>query len=161
MKKKLFVLTFFLMSFNIINSEWIWLNSGTTAELTGVEFLNEMTGFVVGGYGGILLKTTNAGTNWLLIPTGSAVEFMDIHFINPNTAFIVGGRSPGTGEILKSTDGGANWTTTIVSGTTVLSEISFPTTDTGYVVGWDSKILKTTNQGTTGIQLNQLIILLI
>ena len=56
--------------------EWVQQNSGTNSHLRAVDFVNENTGYVAGD--GVLLKTTDGGTNWMLLTQGGR----DIDFLN-------------------------------------------------------------------------------
>jgi len=57
----------FVLSFQVIvnaQSGWFWQNPlPTGSNLWSVYFVNELTGWAVGGYGTIL-RTTDGGTTW-------------------------------------------------------------------------------------------------
>lgn len=82
---------------------WFQLNSGTDSTLYDVCFINQDTGFVCGD--GILLKTTNGGSNWTIINTGFNVHFRCIRFLDANIGFI----GDGEGTLIKTMDGGSTW----------------------------------------------------
>ena len=67
MKKIILILFLYLISFFNSEAQWIQQNSGTNQNLYDIEFLNEKTGWAVGG-GGVVLKTINSGKNWINIP---------------------------------------------------------------------------------------------
>ncbi|HEY5124714.1 MAG TPA: YCF48-related protein [Ignavibacteria bacterium] len=79
-----------------------------------VKFINELTGFVGGGYSEIsslLYKTTNGGLNWNLLNTGSFNQIMTITNTNNDTIYIGGF----LGAIMKTTNGGSVWIKNISS----------------------------------------------
>src|SRR4030095_3575324 len=65
---------------------WSSLSGGN---LTGIFFINDMTGWVV-GYPGYIGKTTNGGT-FIQQTTGVQDRLNDVFFINDNTGWVVGG----------------------------------------------------------------------
>ncbi len=115
MKTKLFTILVLTFTFNIVfaQSGWFFQTSGTSIYLTSVQFINNNTGWTVGGYAGtIILKTTNGGTNWTSQTSGIGNDLNSVHFIDNNTGWVVGD----VGTILNTTNGGTNWTSQ-VSGT--------------------------------------------
>lgn len=141
----LFIL--FLALANTVSSQWIHQQSGTTAALWDVKFINNNTGFISGQ--GRILKTTNAGENWihLTIPPESLNKpLYCIHPVNENVIYCVGGFT----TIIKSTNGGNNWQlisdTTFGSGSTYFT-CFFVNENTGWLSGTGNKVLKTTNGG--------------
>src|SRR5690606_10204844 len=81
-------------------------SKGTGNFLEEIQFRDSNLGWCVGE--GILLKTTDGGTNWteLVRPPNSGFWYYSLHFLNDNDGY-VGGTG---GNILKTTDGGQNWT---------------------------------------------------
>ena len=125
-----------------IYSQWITLTSGTSQNLSAVQFLDAQTGYSAGA-GGTVIKTTNGGNNWTTLNTGSSVELRGVHFFNPSTGLVCGY----SGTILRTTDGGGNWAT-VTSGTTDhLFDISFYDNNNGVCSGNTGTILYTTNGG--------------
>ncbi|MCU0372078.1 MAG: T9SS type A sorting domain-containing protein [Ignavibacteria bacterium] len=123
---------------------WSSLSGGN---LTGIFFLNNTTGWVV-GYPGYIGKTTNGGT-FTAQPTGVSDRLNDVYFINENTGWVVGGDFS-VERIFKTTNGGANWTTQTSGSANKLFSVYFINENTGWSVGGPSspKIIKTTNGGT-------------
>jgi len=70
MNRIIFIIIFTYCSLPIVQAQWIAQNSGTNQNLYDIEFLNEKTGWAVGD-AGVVIKTTNGGTNWLNIPNPS------------------------------------------------------------------------------------------
>lgn len=63
MRKIIFTAIIICISFQIAEAQWIKQYQNTTSVgLHDVKFINETTGWACGD--GIILKTTNAGTEW-------------------------------------------------------------------------------------------------
>ncbi len=115
---------------------WYPLQSGTLNSLKSVYFLDSQVGYMSGN--GIMLKTFNGGTNWFVISTafsGSSIVFPDV-----STGYVC------EGTIYKTTDGGVSW---VDLQQTSLLAVHFPDKNFGYAVGYNSKIIKTSNGGTS------------
>ncbi|HWQ81000.1 MAG TPA: YCF48-related protein [Ignavibacteria bacterium] len=132
-----------------VNAQWIQQTTGTTANLDGISFLNEKTGYVCGS--GVILKTTNGGTNWINVNSLNLLKpFTKIQALDENVVYCVGMFK----TIIKSTNGGVNW---IIlrngpSGTGFsLFALYFINSSTGWIGGKDNTpyIFKTTNGGET------------
>ena len=126
-------------------AQWTIQNSGTTAELTSVYFLNPDTGFVA-GESVTIFKTTDGGTNWQPLSTGVFSAFDAVVFTNVSTGYAFGRGS----RILKTTNAGANWFALNFSGGVGLFFSAYFTNDRiGYAVGSGIKpsIIKTTDGG--------------
>lgn len=85
-----------LFTVNSAKSQTIWFteNSGTTYNLNSIYFVNADTEYAVCEFG-IILKTTNAGSNWITLNVegiGSSVFYKSTFFVDANTGIIVGGR---------------------------------------------------------------------
>ncbi len=153
MKNKIFT---FAILFVILNSsilivncfaQWMIQNSGTTAILNDIQFINENTGYVCGS--GTILKTTNKGNNWISLSHPATNKlFDDLYVVDSNTVYCVGFFE----TILKSTNGGENW---IVIKNGPWGEgpsqrsVFFINPNTGWIGGTAYYIYKTTNGGTT------------
>ncbi|MGE5804450.1 MAG: YCF48-related protein [Ignavibacteria bacterium] len=104
--KNLFLLLISILSFlcNESNAQWISRNSGTSEKLTSIAVLDSFTA-VAAGYGGALLKTTDAGETWInkrplirIVTSWNSVSFYDKNI----------GIAAGHG-IMITEDGGENW----------------------------------------------------
>jgi hypothetical protein len=115
-------------------------------------FLDENVGWVVGILppGGIILKSTNGGSNWLPVSLGiiSNNFVSDVYFVDTLTGWIVGEN----GIIIKTTDGGSSWEEQISGTNNTLHSIRFIDQNIGWAVGNDGTILHTTNGGVTFIE---------
>jgi len=124
--------------------EIVSISSDTQANLWGVSFANETTGFIVGD-NGLILKTTDGGNSWKAIKSPVTKYLMAIQFVNSTTGYIVGD----AGTVLKTIDGGNTWQA-LDFPNIYLTNLSFVTPDIGYISGNTShSIWKTRNGGLT------------
>ena len=80
--------------------------TGWKIEYADMEFINSQTGWL-GGYDGVIAKTTDAGNTWLQTPIpGVTSDIYDISFLNDLTGYAFG-RYPGI--LGRTTDGGVSW----------------------------------------------------
>jgi photosystem II stability/assembly factor-like uncharacterized protein len=83
----------------------------TTLVLNTIYYIDSLTGFL-GGFGGIVLKTSNGGGNWIHCQVDSSgCSFFPIRqfdFIG-NRAIAVGGMIDIAGTVWSSTNGGLSW----------------------------------------------------
>jgi photosystem II stability/assembly factor-like uncharacterized protein len=89
-------------------AQWELQNSGTSADLNSVFFINENDGWAVGTEGTIL-RTTNGGENWDLQTIGTNFSLNSVHFVDPDLGWIAGGQIVDSGIILRTINGGENW----------------------------------------------------
>ncbi|HMQ70630.1 MAG TPA: hypothetical protein PKA90_16735, partial [Ignavibacteria bacterium] len=106
--------------------------------------------------GGLILYSTNRGTNWTLIQTSAPESFEDIEMTDANTGYAAGGNINFGGYCYKTTNGGANWSPTAPLPTPTIKSngLSFVNSNTGWVFGGSpfgntNQISKTTNGGAT------------
>lgn len=148
MKKILSIifLCIFFYPISTIYSQWVIQNSPVTSSLTDVTFININTGWICGD-GGVIIKTTNRGTNWFIQNSGVSNILSGIHAIDSDYIYCDGWWN----TILKSTNGGNNWT--IIRNGVSSSGISFYgiyflNRNTGWLLR-NNYILKTVNGGIT------------
>ena len=145
--KKLFC---FFILISIIShqaiAQWITQFSGTPSLLRDVEFLNRSTGWIVGD-NGIILKTTNAGTNWISIANPAVGKpLFSIHIVDSNICYVVGWFE----TIIKTTNGGNDWIVIRNNAWGFGSSydaVFFVDENTGWIAGTGQKVLRTTNGG--------------
>ena len=138
---------------------WTLQNSGVTTLLYSVKPVDENIGWV-GGAAGVVLRTTNGGTNWKSVGGGAigTATVVAVQAFDTTTAWAASNRSAAQGGgtfIHKTTNGGATWTQVYANldpaafinamkmydGTTGIA--------TGDPVGGKWMILKTTNGGSS------------
>lgn len=126
--------------------QWVQQSTGTTANLYCIKFINRYTGWACGE--GMLLKTTNSGTNWNIVILPVNKPLQRVFPLDSNNVYVVGMFE----TIIKTTDGGANW---LVIRDGVVPQNSylcchFINKNTGWISGGgERKILKTTNGGNS------------
>ncbi len=155
-KKKLIILLLIIISLHTSNcfSQWMLQQSGVTSPLEDIEFIDRNTGWACGN-SGVVLKTTNGGTNWTTqITNVPNKHILGIHPVNDNVVYAVGYY----GTILKTTNGGNEWIAIenepIGEGGDYFS-VFFLNENTGWIgennVMGQGDVKKTTNGGITFI----------
>jgi photosystem II stability/assembly factor-like uncharacterized protein len=143
--KKLFITLVLIISALATFSQWNWSNPTPFGwYLYDVHFPDEQTGYIVGEKG-VVLKTTDAGTNWEIMPTGTIRNLRMVWFTDAETGFVT---SEG-GFLMKTTDGGETWQE-LQSGTTEeFNDIYFYNEMLGFIAGMHGQLLRTTDGGDT------------
>jgi len=125
--------------------------SQNSVGLSDVCFTSPSNGVVVGqDYGGtgIILSTSDGGTNWNEYVTNLQCDLFAVSFVDDLTGWAVGG----SGVILKTIDGGNTWFRQLYQYIGTLLDVSFINESTGIVVGsgYDGGgiVYKTTNGGS-------------
>ncbi|MCH8034270.1 MAG: T9SS type A sorting domain-containing protein [Bacteroidetes bacterium] len=129
-----------------ITAQWFHQNSGTTANLGSVFFIDVNIGWTC-GTGGKIIKTTNGGLDWFDQNSNTSVGLNTIQFIDANN-----GWACGSNQILKTTDGGLLWSVQNFPSSTSLYTIQFVNTNIGWITSYfadTSYIQKSTNGGDT------------
>lgn len=129
---------------------WQQVLVDTNMRTSGFYFLNENTGFAVGGTfatHGSIFKTSNGGINWVNItPQNFSMFLHNIQFLDMLTGY-AGGKF----GVIKTTNGGAEWNYVYsfnpASTNISFSKVSFPEINTGYYLADSGKVLKTSNGG--------------
>jgi photosystem II stability/assembly factor-like uncharacterized protein len=123
-------------------------------DLTCVEFLNSTTGYIT-SWGGVLLRSTNAGLSWFDIwhPYVLSEALTSISFADELTGYVAGDGAFGSNfsPFMKTTNGGLNWLRPIITETQFISDIDFVSPEDGVVVGAFPSVHITTNGGTSWI----------
>ncbi|MBE2216950.1 MAG: hypothetical protein IAE90_02025, partial [Ignavibacteria bacterium] len=107
--KKIFLLL--LMFAGTANSQyWVEQVSGVTTQLYTVSGSAGSNAVWTAGESGVILRTTNGGTNWLPANTGipPAALIYNIWAVDANTA-IAAGMNGTTSNIWRTSNGGASW----------------------------------------------------
>ena len=139
--RRLYILLIGLFIFDIANAQWIKQTVNENIHLKSVYFTDAITGYAVGEScysavnqvycDGIILKTTNGGTNWTELKSVVGDILFSVFFVNTNIGFAVGDN----GTFLKTTNGGANWTSQIIDSKYELARVCFTDSNIGYAVG--------------------------
>lgn len=120
-------------------------------DLNGVYFINNNTGYAVGGgwRRNSILKTSNSFKNWTEQTMGSGTELSSVFFPDSINGYIVGD----SGTICKTNDGGVKWTLNSYSNSNInFHSLYFLDSIKGFVVGDSGTILKTIDGGLNWIK---------
>jgi photosystem II stability/assembly factor-like uncharacterized protein len=122
-----------------------WININYTG-LSGIQFLNSLTGFAVGGHN--VIKTTDGGQNWTLINSGltNDVSLKQVQFIDEYNG-IAAGKS-----VIHTSDGGQSWEIYDLFHD-YLESASMVNDSVWYTVGQYGSILKTVTGGVVPVEL--------
>ncbi len=120
-----------------------------TTSFNGVHFINDLTGWVVGGAMQIR-KTTNGGFNWVRqIPPQVGGVLNSVHFFDVNTGIAIGRKTVNFNScIIRTTNSGITWTEIIASTSNEneLFDQYWFDANTGFICG-KNFLMKSTNGG--------------
>jgi len=118
--------------------------------MAALQFIDINTGYVVGSAPpGIVLKTTNGGTNWINISNLPAYPLWDVKFVNRDTGWVCS-NDDFDGGIFKTINGGNSW---LRQSTLKAIKLFFLNSDTGWALS-NGAISKTINGGSIWSFLN-------
>jgi photosystem II stability/assembly factor-like uncharacterized protein len=125
---------------------WQAQQSGTSAELNGLHFINETEGWVAGN--NVMLHTEDGGQTWNQQTLPQSIVLADVHFLDSQNGWAVGG-----GTVLRTFDGGLNWQEHNVFSNKTGFRIHFTDSQTGFIAGISSYppgalLATTTDAGT-------------
>lgn len=139
-KHGVFMIFFLLLVCAQLSSQWVNQSSPSGFNIFSSSFPSSQTGYAC-GYGNLILKTTNGGSNWIDISLpGTAPILNSVWFLNDNTGFI----ASTIDSLLYTTNGGANWIRHFYTGSDPM-RLFFINSQTGWVTS--NKLYKTTNAG--------------
>lgn len=118
----------------------IWTSNSSPYGLKTV-FCTSSTAAYMAGDNGIVMKTTDGGTNWNLLNTFTNTYFTDMYFTSLDTGYVVGG-----GRILQTLNGGTLWEQNHVN-CNLLNTITFANQNLGITAGFGGKMFRTQNMG--------------
>lgn len=109
----------------------------------GLDFIDNITGYLVGEAGKIA-KTTNGGATWQTYQAATTSTLRHVIFIDEQTGWACGD----SGVVLHTTNGGTSWEVQNSGVTEDLCDIKFVDANYGWAIS-NSSILYTTNGGGT------------
>ena len=130
-----------------------------SAYLRTIYMINENSGWITGN-NGLVLQTTNGGTNWntVTLPNASTGSITKVEFVDAYTGWIFAYGYIAAGSIWKTTDGGNSWNEQIHgSASEGVKWASAVEPNTCYYITssiTSTGIFKTTNGGTNWNQLS-------
>lgn len=114
----------------------------TQADLNGVFFASDDTGWIVGDKG-IIFNTTDRGRRWTRQTSPVAAQLQAITCIDAQRCWIVGDGA----TVLKTEDGGATWQAVKITSSEDLYAVSFINNLSGWIVGENGFVAHTINGG--------------
>jgi photosystem II stability/assembly factor-like uncharacterized protein len=111
--------------------------------LYGVNFPDARHGWAVGD-GGLILATTDGGSNWCVQNSGATDDLMSVKFADNQRGWAVAFEH---GTVLSSRDSGATWQRQTIHGQEGLDSISFIDPLHGWIVGMNGAIFATSDGG--------------
>lgn len=134
------------------DTSWVVQPSGSTATFYSVKALDNNVAWVA-GTGGVVLRTTNGGTNWTSVGGGAigTAAIYAIEALDANTAFVT--TTPAATNIYRTTNGGGTWTQVYTLAGGFINGIIMVNPAVGFAagdpVGGKWVILATTDGGAT------------
>ncbi len=122
---------------------WTALPVPIQGNLSGIDFVDASTGWVVGAEGSVF-RTTDGGATWVQQRHDASKFFTGVSFVDASTGWV-----SGNSTILHTTDGGISWTTQTVPAGADAIEVRFVDGNVGYAAGALRTILRTTDGGAT------------
>jgi photosystem II stability/assembly factor-like uncharacterized protein len=105
-----------------------WSTASTGWLVSDIQFVSRSTGWVVGSWGGPILRSADGGGTWDLKYTSTTYRFRAVDAVDGDRVWACG-----DGVVVSSADGGATWTTRAV-GAQDLVDIDFSDGDHGWVM---------------------------
>jgi photosystem II stability/assembly factor-like uncharacterized protein len=143
---------FFLLLTISLNAQWVEQSSGVTGALYSVSAIDENVAWI-GAASGVVLRTTNGGTNWTNVGGGviGTAAVYNVWGIDANNALCT--TSPAATFVYKTTDGGTSWTQVFTQTGGFIDAIMMTSATDGFMygdpVGGRWSLWRTTNAGTT------------
>jgi len=137
---------------------WVEYYLDTEYPLNSLFFVNEDTGYAIGGClgsycneeGTAVYRTDDGGIHWAKQTALNYSELRSICFINDSTGFAVGG------TLLKTNNGGKQWNKFRVDNTGIILKVWFLNENTGFMCGVNNNLFRTDNGGESWVNLTDL-----
>ncbi len=129
---------------------WQTQTSGYTGSQGGPEVFDTQRAWIpMPGAGGLILRTTNAGTNWPAALTGTGESIKDVSFVDALNGWAVGTGAV-NGALFRTTDGGVTWIPVSPAGTVhYMDSVAAVDSMTAFAVTTWGEILTTRNGGVS------------
>ena len=145
--KEVLVVDSFVMRTNNGGETWNRVIVPTKVELFHLDFVNNSSGWIVGG-GGAILATSDSGLNWRIQKSNTKKDLYNVDFRDENDGFAVGEE----GVILRTENGGENWTSVRTSFPNTFLRVDFADDKNGWIVGFGGTILRSSDKGKSWIK---------
>lgn len=131
---------------------WERLSSPTNNNLSSVHFVDSLYGWAAGD-SGIIIHTSNGGTDWIIQDSKTENNIKDIFFLNRNLGWAILWEVynyPFGTYVLSTTDGGLNWNSSTSPEENIFSQcILFIDSLNGWMGGKPYPIVRTTDGGSS------------
>ena len=114
---------------------WVEQTSGVTTALTSVSAIDPNNVWVCGN-AGVVLRTTNGGSNWINASTSTIPGTLDLHSIyaiDANTVLVAG--SGAASFLFRTSNAGANWTQVFTETGGFINSVQMGNAFAGFMVG--------------------------
>ncbi len=147
------ILLFFFFNAGSTYGQGTWkrINTPTNELLRKIVFVDSSNGWAA-GKNGVIIHTSNGGSNWIMENSGVTSFIIDIYFLNTNNGWALTWTEtlPFKTVILKTTNGGLNWSMNdFPEDNKFINTVMFFDTLNGFLGG--PGIFKTTNGGQTWV----------
>lgn len=154
--KKIFLSTIVLLlilSNSTFSQGWQWLNTGYPYIVFDMCFPpgQSSVGYAVGstltfGGEGVILKTTDGGSNWTKISADTLPGLKAVCFTSVSTGYVGGYQNC----LIKTTDAGISWSREVIdSKLWYFNNLEFWDEDHGVAVSYPSSVYRTSDGGVT------------
>ena len=145
----------FIFSQNLLAQGWQWIDTGFPDIIFDMSFPPGQSdiGFAVGsnitfGGDGIILKTTDGGSNWSKISTDTIPGLKAVCFTSVDVGYAGGHQN----FLMKTIDGGSTWTQIVIDNKLwYFNNIEFWDANNGIVVSYPSSVYRTTDAGVNWV----------
>ena len=122
---------------------WVSLPVPVQGNLSGIDFVDASTGWVVGAEGTVF-RTTDGGAHWTQQRHDIQRFYTGVSFVDASTGWV-----SGNATILRTTNGGQTWTGQTVPAGADAREVRFVDALNGWAAGALRTIMHTSNGGQT------------
>jgi photosystem II stability/assembly factor-like uncharacterized protein len=124
-------------------AKWDSVETGATASIRAMAFLDASRGYLI-GKSGMILATEDAGKTWVARNSKTTENLMGVAFVGEQ-----GWIAAYAGKILHTADGGKTWSEQTSGTKQTLETIYFQDAQHGWAAGWAGTVLRTTDGGAT------------
>lgn len=144
----IYFIALFLTAESFTQQVWVKQETPTNAWLYRCSFSDSLHGWAAGEEG-VIIRTTNGGTNWALLNSPVDFYIYDIYFLNSRLGWALANDNFENGTaVLSTTNGGDNWNFyRYPDSTTQFFSIHFRDSLHGIMTGYYGNILRTSNGG--------------
>ena len=149
--KRFFLIILFLVASNLLYSQndWIKLNSPTSLKIQKLFCIDSLNCWAAGD-SGLIIHTSNGGTNWTVQNSDVSELIQDVFFLNSDIGYATSARFDSVfgSYLLKTTNAGNTWTKEFFSiENKFFHSIFFLNSLNGWIVGSPSQAFYGTSDG--------------